>query len=64
MGAASYLGLGLDSDGQNLYLNISEKGAKSWVFLNAINGKQGEMGLRPFLKFGVSIARMQAFDRA
>jgi len=45
------------SDGQNLYLNISAKGAKSWVFLYALSGKQREMGLGPFLTFGVAAAR-------
>lgn len=45
------------ADGQNLYLNISAKGAKSWVFLYALNGKQREMGLGSFLTFGVADIR-------
>jgi len=49
---------------QNLYLNISTKGALSWVFLHALNRKQHKMGLGPFLTFGVSAKRKQAFDRA
>ncbi|MEY4249694.1 MAG: hypothetical protein RJA87_1327 [Pseudomonadota bacterium] len=48
------------ADGQNLYLNISAKGAKSWVFLYALNGKQREMGLGPFPTFGISDIRKVA----
>lgn len=33
------------SDGDNLYLKISPKGAKSWVFMWMANGKQRELGL-------------------
>jgi integrase len=45
------------ADGQNLYLNISAKGAKSWVFLYALAGKQREMGLGPLSTFGIAAAR-------
>ena len=45
------------ADGQNLYLNISAKGAKSWVFLYTLAGKQREMGLGSFLTFGVGDIR-------
>jgi len=45
------------ADGQNLYLNISAKGAKSWVFLYALSGKQREMGLGPLSTFGIAAAR-------
>lgn len=44
-------------DGQNLYLNISANGAKSWVFLYTLNGKPREMGLGSSLTFWVADAR-------
>jgi len=33
------------ADGQNLYLNVTASGARSFVFLYKLNGKQREMGL-------------------
>src|SRR4051794_30650487 len=36
---------GRHSDGGNLYLNISATGARSWVFMYRLNGRQREMGL-------------------
>lgn len=47
---------GRHSDGANLYLNITKSGAKSWVFLYRLNGKQREMGLGTAGPGGVGLA--------
>jgi hypothetical protein len=36
---------GYYADGQNLYLQVSASGSKSWIFRYRFNGKQREMGL-------------------
>lgn len=36
---------GRHADGGNLYLNVTSSGARSWVFLYTIDGRQREMGL-------------------
>lgn len=38
---------GRHSDGGNLYLNVTASGARSWVFLYVVKGRQREMGLGP-----------------
>ncbi len=38
---------GRHADGGNLYLNVTASGAKSWVFMYVIAGRQREMGLGP-----------------
>ncbi len=48
---------GRHSDGGNLYLVVSESGARRWAFIyRAPNGKQREMGLGPAGRNGVSLA--------
>ena len=36
---------GRHSDGGGLYLNVSETGARSWVFMWKVGGRRREMGL-------------------
>ena len=36
---------GRHADGGNLYLNVTKTGARSWVFMFKLAGKQREMGL-------------------
>ena len=38
---------GRHSDGGGLYLNVSESGAKSWLFMYKVAGRRREMGLGP-----------------
>lgn len=38
-------GPGMHVDGNGLYLNVTPKGAKSWIFRYQLNGKRCEMGL-------------------
>ena len=38
---------GRHADGGNLYLNVTTSGARSWVFLYVVKGRQREMGLGP-----------------
>jgi integrase len=47
---------GRHADGGNLFLSISRTGARRWVFLYTLNGKQREMGLGGAGKGGVPIA--------
>ncbi|MEP1208552.1 MAG: integrase arm-type DNA-binding domain-containing protein [Rhizobiaceae bacterium] len=47
---------GRHSDGGNLYLSISPKGSKRWVFFYRIAGRQREMGLGSASRAGVSLA--------
>jgi hypothetical protein len=53
----SSLPAGRHADGGNLYLVVSESGARKWSFLyRAQSGKQREMGLGPAGPMGVSLA--------
>ncbi|WP_371863224.1 Arm DNA-binding domain-containing protein [Novosphingobium sediminis] len=36
---------GMHGDGNGLYLNVTRKGAKSWIFRYQLNGKRCEVGL-------------------
>ena len=38
---------GMHSDGANLYLSVSESGAKSWIFRYMFQGKSHDLGLGP-----------------
>ena len=38
---------GRHADGGNLYLNVTATGARSWVFMYTLGGRQREMGLGP-----------------
>lgn len=42
--------------GRNLYLNVTATGAKSWVFLWMLNGKQRELGLGSYTGAGSAIS--------
>lgn len=46
--------------GGNLYLLVSKTGAKSWVFMYRLNGKQRELGLGSTRAVQVAAARRQA----
>ena len=51
---------GYYADGGNLYLQISEGGAKSWLFRFRLNGRSREMGLGPLHTIDLDTARNQA----
>ena len=44
-GAATITKPGRHSDGGGLYLNVTETGARSWVFMWKVAGRRREMGL-------------------
>ena len=50
---------GRHADGGNLYLLVSRTGAKSWVFMYRLNGKQRELGLGSVLSVPLATARRQ-----
>jgi integrase len=47
---------GRHADGGNLYLSISPKGSRRWMFMYSLNGKQREMGLGSAAKGEVPLA--------
>src|SRR5579863_7471947 len=47
-------------DGGNLYLRITSKGAKAWVFIYAVGGKRSDIGLGAASKISLSAARSLA----
>lgn len=51
---------GRHADGGNLYLLVSTTGAKSWVFMYRLNGKQRELGLGSIRSVSLATARRQA----
>ena len=51
---------GRHADGGNLYLLVSSTGAKSWVFMYRLNGKQRELGLGSTRSVPLATARRQA----
>jgi integrase len=53
---------GRHSDGANLYLEIKKTGARSWVFMYRLGGKQRELGLGSAGPGGVTLA--QAREKA
>lgn len=53
---------GRHADGGNLYLNVSKTGAKSWVFMFKLAGKQREMGLGSLRDVSLARARELASD--
>lgn len=53
---------GLYPDGAGLYLQVSAKGAKSWIFRFMLNGKARQMGLGSLRKYSLSEARQLAKD--
>lgn len=53
---------GYYADGNNLYLQISKTGTKSWIFRFTLNGKEREMGLGPLHTVALADARAAAAD--
>lgn len=53
---------GLYSDGNNLYLQVSSSGAKSWLFRFMLNGKSREMGLGAYNAVSLAEARERASE--
>lgn len=51
---------GLYPDGDKLYLQVSDNGAKSWVLRYMINGKQRTMGLGGLNSLSLAEARVEA----
>jgi integrase len=56
------LGPGLHSDGLNLYLQVSESGARSWIFLYSRGGKSTSVGLGSIHTTTLAEARDIAHD--
>jgi len=44
-------------DGRGLYLQVAEKGGRSWIFRYKLHGRDREMGLGSILDLGVAAAR-------
>ena len=53
---------GRHSDGDNLYLQVSPSGAKSWLFLYRKDGRLREMGLGGLAKVSLATARDMAAE--
>src|SRR5437762_7564383 len=53
---------GYYGDGGGLYLQVSDSGAKSWVFRFKEAGRLREMGLGPLHTIGLAEARQRAQD--
>jgi integrase len=51
---------GMHSDGGGLYLQVSESGAKSWIFRYSVNGKAHYHGLGPLQTVSLAQAREKA----
>jgi integrase len=51
---------GMHADGAGLYLQVSESGAKSWIYRFSIGGKGREMGLGSLLAVSLADARNKA----
>jgi hypothetical protein len=53
---------GMYGDGAGLYLQVSDAGAKSWIYRFKLNGKAREMGLGPLSIIGLAEARTKAAE--
>jgi integrase len=53
---------GCHPDGGNLYLQVTESRAKSWLFIYRLRGRAREMGLGPLHTIGLAEARQAAAD--
>lgn len=51
---------GRHADGGGLYLNVTQTGAKSWLFMWVKDGKRTELGLGSYPAVSLANARMQA----
>ena len=60
--AKSRLKPGRHSDGGGLYLNVTQSGSKSWLFMWVSGGKRREMGLGPYPGVTLQSARNKAAD--
>lgn len=49
-------------DGNGLYLQVTPKGSKSWIFRFAKDGKEHRMGLGPLSLISLAEARMKALE--
>ena len=54
--------VGRHSDGNDLYLQITKSGSKSWIFHYMMNGKAREMGLGSLDILSLAEAREKAAD--
>ena len=59
---AKMLKPGYYPDGDNLYLQVSPTGTKSWIFRFTLDGKQYEMGLGSFTTYTLAEARERATE--
>jgi integrase len=57
-----HAGPGAYADGNNLYLQVTKTGAKSWLFRYMRHGAQREMGLGPLRTVGLAEARARAAE--
>jgi integrase len=53
---------GMLADGGGLNLQITESGAKSWIYRYTLNGRAREMGLGPLSTIGLADARTRAAE--
>src|ERR1700712_84038 len=53
---------GRHADGGNLYLNVTATGARSWVFMFKLAGRQREMGMGPIRDVSLARARELASE--
>jgi integrase len=53
---------GLHADGNGLYLNVTETGAKSWRLIFSFRGKRRELGLGPVNALSLAEAREKAAE--
>lgn len=54
------LGPGYHADGDGLYLQVTERGARSWILRYQVAGRRREMGLGSASLFGLADARQRA----
>ena len=60
--AVETLGKGYHADGGGLYLQVTSKGGRSWIFRYQCGGKRRDMGLGPLYLVGLAEARRLALD--
>jgi integrase len=51
---------GYHADGAGLYLQVTDRKAKSWIYRFAMAGRRREMGLGPFPAVSLAVARYEA----
>ena len=59
-GVAKISTRGMHPDGDGLYLQVSNGGAKSWIYRYSLNGRSREMGFGPARVVGLKAAREKA----